>query len=134
MLRCVGMINNRRSIFPRVRALPARAMAWVLLVPIAYALTFGTAHTHASARSEFSLDRVSSEAPSPTAVSADFLLGRSSCYECLVCLFRQQLSNSTVPQTMFVGRPEVRVVSTTATTSDCYSVPAASSRVQTFFG
>jgi hypothetical protein len=124
----------RRSAPRRASAPLARALAWVLLVPIVYAVTFGTAHTHANVASGLYVSQGSNVIEQTFAAVTEGLGSRSDGYECLVCLFHQQLFNSTVPQTVFVGRAAVEVVHNSTQPNFQYTAPVASSPVTRRFG
>lgn len=113
-----------RSAKYRTRTPLARFLAFVLLAGIVYGVTFGSAHSHGTPPT--------SPHTSITAEHAGPGLSRSrtaSELACLLCLFHQNLSNSTQQDTFFVSRPTDEVRVSTSRTVSSYSASFASAPI-----
>ena len=113
--------------------LPKRALACLLLLPLIYAATFGSAHSHASfalnVNSEFSAE----SAAQVSSVAMPFRAPAPGS-ECLICVFHKQLFNTTVPQALFIAKPEVRIAFVSTSSIFFYSSRAASAPVARLSG
>ncbi|MEP6849785.1 MAG: hypothetical protein ABI999_13095 [Acidobacteriota bacterium] len=107
-----------------------RGLAFVLLAGIVYGITFGSAHSHGNP-SKPQVNIVAGHEISTSTVST---LRSQPGFECLVCLFHQNLFNSTIPGAIFSAtssQPEVRP---TAAPLTSYSSPFTSTPVARLSG
>jgi hypothetical protein len=97
----------------QTRTLLARVLAFVLLTGIVHAVTFGSAHSHDISPAQ-EAGRVASVSTQIVEQAVPGTYGHPGVpQECLICLFHQQLFNSFVHSTFFVGQPSVPTVRTT---------------------
>jgi hypothetical protein len=117
-----------RSVSKRIRSLLSRALAFALLAGIVCGVTFGSAHRHGNLYSA-----IAAKATGQAGVTLAAFHGQPR-FECLACLFHQNLSNSTVPISLFVAKPALQagLASTSAILS--YSDPFASTPIARLSG
>jgi|KBSSwiStaDraftv2_1062776.scaffolds.fasta_scaffold70516_5 hypothetical protein len=92
-----------RSVSKRIRSLLSRALAFALLAGIVYGVTFGSAHRHGNRYSA-----IAGKAATGQAGGTLTAFHGQPRFECLACLFHQNLSNSTVPNSLFVAKPALQ--------------------------
>jgi len=107
------MIDVGRSPFLK-RALIRRVLACLLLLPMIYATTFGSAHSHTSLSGSVA-DGFASSYESGT-ILAGPLQKPVQGDECLLCVFHKQLFSTTIPEAIFAAKPEAQIVSSPAPT------------------
>src|SRR5215813_11285849 len=91
-----------RSQSRRLSVALTRVLAFTLLVPIAYAMTFGIAHTHADYPSAPAISQIASDSsPSVESIGRP-INARSHGFGCLLCSLRQQIFNSSFAAAFFV--------------------------------
>jgi hypothetical protein len=95
----------------QTRTLLARVLAFVLLTGIIHAVTFGSAHSHDISSAQEAGRAASASVQIEQAIPGTFR-HQNGPQECLICLFHQQLFNSFVHSTFFVGQPSVPTVRT----------------------
>jgi len=99
-VKTVGKSPSRHGSSPYVRAL-----VWLVLIPMVYAVTIGTVHADAAFQPEYFSSRVRGGS-GPTAISVEHPIRRHSHDSgCLLCLLGQQLSSSTLSAAVFVYQP-----------------------------
>src|SRR5262245_13742739 len=104
------MSVSDRSVAGFARTLYRRALACILLTPIVYAATIGATHSHLNTRLE------PNNGSSFASIVADPVLAtpfqsHPNGGECLICIFHKQLFNTTVPEGLFVAKPELQIAS-----------------------
>jgi hypothetical protein len=97
-MRTIGRSKPRR----RIAELAARMLALALLVPITYAVTFGTVHSHAGHPSTTEFGQVTHDR-----LIAVETLGQQAARDshgdgCLVCSLRQQIFSSSFADARFI--------------------------------
>ena len=111
----------------------ARALVWVLVIGFVYVATFGSAHSHGNVSSKLDTNSAGSAAEQAGPSFTAPVHKHSYTHECLVCLLRQQFSNSIFPQTLFIDSSR-QVASISAPTVFCYSLSLASNPVTCLSG
>jgi hypothetical protein len=119
----------------RTRTPLARALACALLIGIIYAVTFGSVHSHLNVSSKLDTNnRPASAAGQAISSITAPLHGNSNRYECLVCLFHQQLFNSIVNAPLLIVKSATQVPSVSVPTIFYYSNPIASGPIARLSG
>jgi hypothetical protein len=85
-----------RTASGRTRTSLARVLAFVLIGGIVHAVTFGSAHSHITARAALGAGQAITASGHTEQAVPDPVQYRNDRQECLVCLFHQQLFNSVV--------------------------------------
>src|SRR5215470_6532020 len=112
------MIVAVRSPFFK-RALTRRILAYLLLLPMIYAISFGSAHSHGSLAGQSGDGFAASTAQIGTVLAGPFR-NPAQGSECLLCVFHKQLFNTAIPDAIFAAQPEVQVVSSSVATVVSY--------------
>src|SRR5690349_19205134 len=98
-----------RSRLASCRTRMPRVLAFVLLMGIVYAVTFGSAHSHETVSSKTDTNITTSFAGQ---ANSSFLVPTQTPFhrqECLICLFHQQLFNSIVHAKLYIVKPSIRL-------------------------
>ena len=111
-----------------------RLIACLVLLPIIYAATFGSAHHHANSFSTAVRDRAGTYAEAASSMRAMPIRSPIQGDECLLCVFHKQLFGTTVPEALFVAQPEVQSASAAAPVDSFYSAPIKSAPVARMSG
>src|SRR5215475_4195964 len=99
-----------RSVAGFARALYRRALACILLTPIVYAATIGAAHSHVNTPVQPDSGGFYASIEADPVLATPFQSHPNSS-ECLICIFHKQLFNTTVPEGLFVVKPDVQIAS-----------------------
>jgi hypothetical protein len=96
---------NDQAASHRTRTPVARGLAYVLLIGIIYAVTFGSAHSHGNVSSKLDTNSVASVKGKASSLSNVPLHSHPDTQQCLICLLHQQLFNSIVQPLVFIVKP-----------------------------
>ncbi|MEP7075039.1 MAG: hypothetical protein ABI878_04445 [Acidobacteriota bacterium] len=124
----------KRSVNGRNRTPMARVLAGALLVGIVYAVTFGSAHSHVNASTSLDARRVATSTSQADLAFTAPVSTNLHKYECLVCLFHQQLFSSTVSEPVFISKPAVPILPAPSEAVFPYSDPVASTPIARLSG
>ncbi|MEP7077209.1 MAG: hypothetical protein ABI878_15495 [Acidobacteriota bacterium] len=124
---------SNRSASRRTRTLFERALAFALLAGIVCGVTFGSAHDHGQAYR--GSGGIFSAAGIADSAGSAYTSGSSQkAFECLLCLFHQNLFNSTVPAAVFTAASVELEVSSSAQPVLAYSNPFSSTPIARLSG
>ncbi|MEP6848413.1 MAG: hypothetical protein ABI999_06125 [Acidobacteriota bacterium] len=125
---------NARSASRRNRTPLSRVLVGALLIGIVYAVTFGSAHSHVNASISLDGSRVASSKGEARFAFTAPVNSNSHKYECLVCLFHQQLFSSTVSEPVFIAKPAISIQPATAEAVFRYADPVTSAPIARLSG